>query len=159
MALEDWILQNYRPYAQMQVVKGNRVYRLAMNGTSWIANQEQSLVSTDAALLGEELGAVIGPTGNVSSPGVLSPPYAIAGPGQAMTLAWDFAEPQQPGQQYGFGEVMDLVWDFVVPLPILRWDLVWDFVVPPPPAPGAGDTITTASGDEITTASGDPITT
>ena len=98
-----WFFDGYRPFAQISVHRFNRTYRLAVNGTSWLVTREEMGASTDAALLGEQIGASVDSGGNTLDPGVLQPPYTVTGTGQTLRLKFDASSRDFPSPMFGDG--------------------------------------------------------
>jgi hypothetical protein len=84
LPLTQWLIDGYKPWGAIDVIRQGTVYTLAISGSSWAGDQEQCLVSIDGALLGERVGVVI--TNDViTTPGVLQPPYNSKGEPDVVT--------------------------------------------------------------------------
>lgn len=103
-ALDQWLIDGYRPWAPLDIFREGTVYTVAISGTSWVGTQDECLVSLDCALLGERQGAVVN-SGVLTTPGTLVPPYLIRGADDQVTLSAAFSS-IEPSAVYGPTDTM-----------------------------------------------------
>lgn len=111
-ALDQWLIDGYRPWAPMNVFREGTIYTLAISGASWVGDREECLVSIDGALLGERQGAVVNASGVLTNFGTLAPPYLRRGADDTMVSVAEFVD-VQPTNRYGDPDTMSTSASFV----------------------------------------------